>query len=1690
MGFAGRKPILPAATESLLGSNLDAEHEYSQPVEEVATDLSVKTDRTHHTIPDDGRPITITTGNRTTGKIFKTDNHSQTSLLIEYFEAGNSNNPGQKPSIRVKVHPSKASRNNSAHILLKQGHGVTQDSVPTSTRKISLLSKSPRPVAGLNDAAVPSVPDIPNHSSTVETEVDNRPGHGSDPTTSPGLRYAEATSDISSMPPDSMLGAQRSTLVSASIQPLAPSDPGLPTMEDSTYNQAVTMDTTALKPPAVPQERNLSSERLTQKVIEKLSNRPRDIATPERSRNQRLSSSAGREVTTGLSSHPTRVTAGTGRAYKDDDSMLSVSAPSMLSNSAVYPDGKAYDQRSSKSIVSNNSLQNNPKLLQTVEDVIKRLILPELKEIKKDQRHATHRSKYDKDHSDLSTSTASLDKTTRRVSSGSKSRRRTSKDAGSTPRRRSDYRDSYGYDSLSDGESYKYSVSSVSDHKQRRRHKDHYTRDLPGPVLELKQSEGSVDLQRRKRRSRSRSSKSASIAESDEAFTKHKLPLMPMQSEIGSELTRSSLLSSNTTGSSAPTQREVREVTRGSQAMFQPSVATQSENTSNMLGMHHGNFSEHNLSTNKFAHEQSDNEGTVSPEVNRYQFDNELLEDPERMRQYERNLHTQHPIRRGLSPIQSVASYTTTEPHRNFMIHPKSIDSFASTRRGQDALMREVSLNSLASASPDFKIRDRPQGISLENRSEIMEQHGLGPAVPLEPSSRGASHDFSRDSQDVYRDSFTTDDRTPDGRLRSELTDDTSDAMYVNKITAGQTVKGGTTNSAYIMTPPGVESAVASLIEPSVLSMQESSLSDSTEQHNRSRQSPNRDLNAQTRSSPLKRQGLDGGRVGVEVGETHLYEQPKLYEPNLYTRDLPGQIEQRVNNLSNTNMARQQGSSQSQTSLERHKRMNVSPPQSPALSLDQTQAKHERHVPLRDSLNSDVTHGEDLKESPRSEIITNPSIIHGPIGGHDAGQIDPWMHNALRPPFQDAIRLDREFSSGAIDLIPEGLNVSQRNTFQTKPNTYVIGQPNLAVAMSPSVKHDEGYATGDNLPSPFPNHGNYRNVAAYNIQGGFVDDQGEEDPFTVSNKKGLYMSGLSQGMSPIYDSATGKGIDRIQSKDIIALMDHLTVRDSQRNARDTEILVTLVRSAADMRNSFEEMKAYIAGQNELNMNVSDKQHAQTQKAIGGPRSAPGRTSLARNSASQEDIPTKRQNVFKRALANLGSKNTAELQNIESMLMQLLDEVEALRMQTGMQPLAPGQVDRTMMHDRSLGDNVQEAQHGDSAPATATMYQGQYGATRRTSQNRVSTVIEQDEAYDPQDDRYNEDGQATPRAVSPVSSDEENYRSHARGKTVPFNTPPRNYGEDATPRSDENTPYNAARDSKDTQKHKSFASSLLPKMVSRWSKTTTSTEPVSTPYRGSTQTHMQSKHNRQSDASQSGDAVYQYQYEQSPDDKLRSTTSLQDGKYYPNDENRPPSPLVPSAISPAEPKYHGHRDSQNIISPQPRQGPTGRYQFHLENAAQTYDPVSPVSQRADMWQQQQQQHLSQHLSPTSARSDNPSTFRMNAPPSPIPDVSYSPTPSDQSGTNLSRRNARKQTNNEPLVPRREHKITSPTTYIDEVRAARAGSPGFDRSPINNVKQQGTPGRKPSGPRPLSRTSDHGLEKRTRFANSPIHSEDGY
>ena len=1669
MGGVPRRPTLPAPTDS---SIVESAEESNTPTD-LATDISRQTDKSTHTIPEDGSPITIATGRKrsTSGKSTKTS-HSQTSLLIEYFEAGKGPDVKSRPSVRVKVHPSGSHKNKNkqeGEVVVTKSHGAKKSSF---SRRISLGTDSPTQLSG--EGSITSLDSGSIAHRGVEIEV--LPGEGSElsgTSVSREARYIVPPSDISSMPPDSMLGESTSATVA----------PGVRQDQSRGIAGEEVAEKDTLQAPSYDRDRNLSRERLTEKVIEKLRNKPGEVSSGgsrRRHGEKSRSRSVSKEHMEAESKSPRRKSG----KHREEESAES----SLVSNSLLSANRKSGDQYSFRSGTSKSSI--NPKLLEGVEDAIRRLILPELKELKKDQKSASNRHKFDRDLETSNTSggsSASREQTTRRVSKhgsapemkpsvvlnreGKDSRELLSKSSRHRERRRKDA----DMDSASERSYSRHgSVDSVSvdeDRSYRKKSKSHRARDvaagamiggaLTAAALKHHDSRSDVDQrERRKKRTKSRS-RSASVAESEEIFQKHEVPPMPMRSEVDSELTRSSLLSEQTADTATPTHREIRNVISGSPREIHSPGRTQSPAAQTPtrtpaevrrgLGMHHGNLSSRDLS----AHRDEIDIDAAQPrhlDIAKAARDaaaggvgvlasERFLDDEERVKAYENNLHHQHPIRRGLSPIQSVASYATTEPNRNSMMHARSGESLSSVNE-EHQVRDSVSIDSLSSApSTDLARSKRPAGISLENRSEILGQHSPSPANGTRDLNSDDFYDQQHSENERYRDSYASSDPKIDVRHMTNYTDDSMDALYPDKVTAGQQVaRGWGANPEYVHTPPGVESAVASLYDPSLVEWDGS-------------QSPHQSY-----------RGSTGGRD---------LESPMSTTREIHVRESGSPLKQQYVPISHD-----EKSSQPRLGT-------ASPPQSIAKSFE------EQGEPLVEPATSPlpqkgIAEKAQSAESPASEITTNPSVIQGPIGGAQRGNLDHWPYNETPP--RSRVEIPSAQGQGHVLRIAEGVvaggavgaGLTAIVADKTLPSGYESHNNEMAnrelyldtprVPISPEIK-DEGYITGDNPRSPGLNTPDMKNMKV-NTYPNNMRDIGEtkidEDPF--STKHNRHLSGLSHGMgSPLYDSASGYGLDRIQSKDIVALMDHLTVRDAQRNARDTEILVTLVRSATEMRNSFEDMQKFIAEQNDLIMDEAEKHHEKTQRLIGGPRPQPVGARFPRRTASEEDedMPAKRQNVFKRALKGLGSKNSSELQNIEAMLMQLLGDVEALR---GIQT---GRNTSNAIQSQSLNstDNVHaptdtgyepEGQAGTSSTGDRSGFfsnnssrQADHwaqGSGRRESGNRVSTVMEGDEDvenFEPHQQNHN-----LPKANGMPLQSPTQDRGVPVGGLGHLATPPRMQQPAAATSSNENTPR-ISSDSKPDRRRKSISSSFFPK-ISRWSKTTASS--IGDNFRGTN-----SKVRPYSQASQSGEHVDDYAYDPHGDDRLRSNNSILNEQYQ-GPGNRPPSPLIPSQVS-DNPKYQAHRNSLNLQHPQPRQGPTGRYQHQLETEAQNYgeDPFSPTSQTSSQWE-----HQGGTLATMDVNTNVQARYAHGGHLSPISDGGLSGTSSammdmrkgqyEGSLSNASSTSSISKSgpprppkirDNDPLVPQRPPKIAlSPSggrqaTYVDHVNAARAGSPAYDK-----------------------------------------------
>lgn len=507
--------------------------------------------------------------------------------------------------------------------------------------------------------------------------------------------------------------------------------------------------------------------------------------------------------------------------------------------------------------------------------------------------------------------------------------------------------------------------------------------------------------------------------------------------------------------------------------------------------------------------------------------------------------------------------------------------------------------------------------------------------------------------------------------------------------------------------------------------------------------------------------------------------------------------------------------------------------------------------------------------------------------------------------------------------------------------------------------------------------------------------------------------------------------------------------------------MTLVRSAAEMRNSFEEMKKFIAEQDGMIMEANDKQHERVYKAIGGPRPLPASSSRNFRQAAEdmEDMRTKRKSIFKRALKGLSLKSTNDLTKIEEMLEQLLEDVEALR--AGQDGGFARSVNRTASVDPEgyepeglAGSGSPGTQSGYLSTSSRPFQESRSNGQRREIENRISTVPEDDE-----DDDYDDRGEF----LSPNLPSQENANGdRERAESVPLSTPPR------VPVASGALSNESSPKTEKARKHKSSSSSFFPK-ISRWSKTTASS--MGDNIRNSIQPGR--KERPYFDASRSGSDVNgPYKtgdwYDPQGDDRLRSNYTLNDQQQ----ENRPPSPLVPSQVSEA-PKYRAHRDSLDLQHPQPRQGPTGRYQSQLETQAQIY--TMPTGANSDQWG-----------SNPSMSATNPNQNRYSGASrlSPISDTGYSQT-SSRGGQGPPR--PPKIMDEGPLVPERPPKVKEEERSYAERVASQVSSLFYHiRNENTNIllqssamrSPQGMPTRKPTGPRPLNSGSQYSPNRRNR------------
>ncbi|KAF3043581.1 hypothetical protein E8E11_002167 [Didymella keratinophila] len=1574
MGYEARPP-LPAPTEpSTLSS---ADHEDIPLRDDVDTNVSARTDKTSYSIPEDGTPITINTTHPTATKTSLHKKYpSQTSLLIEYFEAGKENGKTRsRPSVRVRVTPSSRKKNRQGIDQVHLTQTTKNSTKPAYTRRISLQQNNPTVAQTQEYSDGSTVSSLP----PVDIEVLH---HASDLSSDRHFVPMAMTSDISSMPADSML--------EGTPQILAPERRRSRSLERDTVltDSNVAESSDLLKAPKHQRSRSMSKDRITQRVMEKLQQQQQAQAETSSSRN-RKSEKTGRDE---LSS-PRKSSRRHSRDVRGEEiSTISGTDSSLLSSNA--------DRKSAvpsvRSGVSTTSSINNPKLLATVEDAIRRLILPELNALKEENRTSKNRDKFERMSRDSGATYETVETTSSR--DPSTSRRRVSKSSstpnitGGKPKVVVD-RDDRPFEIVSDKSSRKErrsSRGSTSDRTERSfadstsktatRENSHKRRSgraareaeiaaLAGSGLtaaalkkHTSREEAAEDRkQKKKHSSRSSRSRSASVAESieQEEFVKDVPPLPFIQSELhGSELTRDSILSaetetknrsrstsksSTTTGAETP----LREVPRGFAASgsHTPTRTTPTA-LQRTIGTSHGNQSIEDIRLKSPMSDRS--YGSKSRGMGSANLEAAAAAKARAIERSETQASHYEIIgttpTRGLSPIQSEASYREDVHASGSPRHLRTSQSAASVSslgRQVERQPSNLSIGTLESTASTkaARTRKRPQGVNLESVRSTMGS----PQTPKTPRDAELFFEQNHEQNEMYRreleESSQLSENFPVNYNRlTNYTDDSEGVQYIDheqKVDlTHQDIRRVGASPEYVHTPLAVESAVASLHEPSSISVRSSAVS-----------SPLRE----PISSPIKKSRLS--QVSPAPSEDHILH---IEEHEIPSGERWGALREKAEALA----------------YQQHPQDN-SPRQSIAQSIDEQPEMHHSAFPVQDHTMPEIGYGLDNE----SEISTNPSIIQGPLNGGD-GYYDHTQdyeqrdHTSTRQSSKHSFNKGAALGAGAgaaavaaaaahhLHNRSPSIDEQHQATVEDDLESYTgesfagyEGQPDYAQSNRTPLSgttgwRDEGYQSANQREGYTPQNRNHSKV----FDDEFADDYDEtplggEDVFASNAKHGRQFSGNSHGMaSPLYDAATGKGMDRIQSKDIVALMDHLTVRDAQRNARDTEILVTLVRSAAEMRNQLDELKGFIKVQDNMIMNTTEKRvDVAEQRILSGPRPQPqsfGTSRGARSASDDLEAEAKKKNVFKRALKGLSMKGDSDIKNIEAMLMQLLGDVEGLKQ---VQQLQLDQSHRTNSltsyeNLRASGDPGYEPEgraNTDNSPNQSGYLSNPASSSRRINDlhsgydvvqtNRISTVHEDDEEYLEREPRY----ENTERMTTPT---QEAYHSRSLSQ------------EKVSPQAAMTNQSQSQEDTPKKNKHKSNSSSIfgIPK-ISRWSKTTSSTEP-----RNSVEKRPYSSHSRSS--SQKSYDSYDDEYSangdrpRTADDRsLRSRESRDDRSF--RSSVRSPSPLIPEdPYEQEDPKYRAHRNSLNLQHPQPRAGPTGRHQNHLETEAQMYIPdnVSGVS----------------------------------------------------------------------------------------------------------------------------------------------------
>lgn len=1165
MGVSSRKSLpLPAPTET----------ETNTTPTDLTTGDEVKPgdDKSSYSIPEDGTPVTIATRHKAS--------KSQTSLLIEYFEGGKpaSGSAGERrPSVRVRLTPSKKGRNDH-HLQVTETKGSRNSSV---TRRIPLdlhrdLDYDEDGNSMSSYASATEESNVSRNPIDIEIDRSHRRRRPASPLI-PSESYTVNASEISAIPSDSFLdGDAKGSLNS-------------PTETRDMSSSAV--GTGALANAAVEEVKIRKSRNRDRSKVSS-SEKSREKSSTDRKRRPKSRTSSVTERTAEELKSPRR------RSSKSHQESVVSGADTSVLSSNLSPSHRTYETHSTRSGASKASSINNPKLLETVEDAIRRLILPELSALKREQSKREGR----RDSLTSSGTSVSRDEFTpdRRRSSGQRSDIK----AGRNREARHELDDS----SLLSNES----ADQYDEHVTPKRSGDLLKSAAIGAAAasavtaasslldEKSQTSDLKPRERRRRKAEAARSRSMGRDRYSGDYDDAPVPPMPLMSEINpTEMTRTSIRSADTDRPHSATEElaPVRGVPHvdGSDSDT-PTPTRTPAGLESTLSTQHANVSHGDLTAlprgkKEYIDEyETDEYGNKVPIEHGDQYgedDGDDISDAGEFEGYDNSYFATQDVppplkyvpyqagARGLSPIPSVSGYTEGgsehQPRNSRSMHSTS-DAYYERSENPRHSHSTASLSSI--------------------RARELEQ--------MSPRSSGMD----------YRNTTYTDDS---GYNRNTTYTDDSE---LEKVTSGQAVQGvGAINPNIVHPGLGVESAVASLVDGSMLD-QSVLTGASYNDYGGGRDST---LSYDEQSRTYSSRGLSPGeRYTDNQSETSRHATPSAVSRNRSPREFteyeldehgrkvvrpksPTAAEVAITSgavlalkaAQGKKQAAAEGSAQEEfqpagvarnksfkeRTLEGHEPRNTPAHSIDRLSYEELPKMSATGAPNFDDPMPEIGYVDD-------DAQTNPSVVQERLDGEDQDHLSsaratPTPRNVGEQ--QEAVRSKSAASShgpGAAEMAGAAAlgaaaghghsrepshdhdewrssDDRKRDTLVTNPyedaspianpalNESLLGARGLNASYgvpyhtgSPGFgqKYDEGYmSNGNNRTPDLP-----PKVKPLSLSGS--PHIGGDDPFYAPMAKDArHLSGMSQGMaSPFYDAATGQGIDRIENKDIVALMQHVS----------------------------------------------------------------------------------------------------------------------------------------------------------------------------------------------------------------------------------------------------------------------------------------------------------------------------------------------------------------------------------------------------------------------------------------------------------------------------------------------------------------------------------------------------------------------